>query len=347
MALGVKIIEGMFGRLSERYMISSAKCVRIRHKAARCTDCMDACPENAIAITSAGGNVLVDWLRCSDCGKCLAVCSNGVFSLHGMERKRLLSAVASRITEGATVTLSCRQSPHASEATGSAGTLVHFNRRLLILMIAMGAERIAMFRGDCDDCGKGCAEIVSKEMAAVGQILALCGREVSIDLTECLAPVRDRKEHADGASAAFGHDALTSRREFFSHLKKRTLASVGSTIHYLTENDPKTKRTVLADDNTRTEIEEYITSLKIIGGEPLLGSMLAEGFLNEVHVNTESCILCGICFRICPHKVFTTITEMIKGLEKVVEIRRNSLLCTGCGLCVLSCPGKAIRIGNS
>jgi len=343
MVLGLKTIEGIFEKLSEHFVINSSKCVRVRHKAAECTDCMDVCSEDAIKITSAGGKVLVDWTRCSDCGKCLTVCRNGVFSMRKADRERLFTSAASSINDSATVSLSCRQSPHAKAAAYSAGTLAFFNRKHMVRLVSMGANDIVLLKGDCDTCGKACAEIVSSEIDAARRIISICGNKTVINLVDRLESHPEKKEYKS-SRALQENEKLTSRREFFGYLKSRTIESVGSTIHYLTENEDKNKKTVLTADSTATELEEYTNSLKMIGGDTLLQKMTDEGLLNEVHIDMEKCTLCGICSRMCPHGVFTVVTEMIKGREKAVDIQKDSLFCTGCGLCGISCSCNAISI---
>lgn len=346
MVLGLKVIEGIVEKLSEYFVINSPKCVRVRHKAATCTDCMDVCPGNAIKVTSAGGNVVVDWARCSDCGKCLTVCKNGVFSMCKADRARLFTSAAAQTTAGATVPLSCRQSPHSKDAAYSAGALAFFNRKHMVRLVSMGANGITLLKGDCDTCGKACAELVREEISAAMNIFSLCGNGAVITLTDRFEPYPDTKERTSSKKNQEG-EKLTSRREFFGYLKSRTLESVGSTIQHLTENEAKNKKTVLNVDSTGTELEEYINSLKMIGGDMLLRKMMDEGLLNEVHTDMEKCRLCGVCSRMCPNGVFTVVTEMIKGLEKTVDIRKNNLRCTDCGLCSLSCPSKAIRVSHA
>jgi len=52
---------------------------------------------DAITITRAGGKVLVDWVKCIGCGKCISVCPNKVFSLKGDDYSKLIAIAKIRL----------------------------------------------------------------------------------------------------------------------------------------------------------------------------------------------------------------------------------------------------------
>lgn len=343
MALGLKVIEGVFNKLTEHHVLNSAKCARVRHKAATCTACMDLCAANAITVTSAGGKVLTDWSRCSGCGKCLTACKNGVFTMRPTDKARLFSGAAARIKDNGLVTLSCRQSPHAAAAVYSAGSLAVFHRNHLLRLASMGAGTIILVTGDCAACGRACSGLVTREIAAARQILSLCGHATGIRLTDTPGISPPTNNHKNPPLSA-GTEKPTSRREFFGYLKTRTMASVGSSITYLTETEADDKPTVLTSDSKGTERAEYLATLQKLGGEALLADMTKAGLLNEVAIDRERCSLCAVCSRMCPNGVFTAVTATIKGRQQVVDLQCNSLYCTGCGVCTISCPGKAINL---
>lgn len=266
--------------------------------------------------------------------------------MHLADRGGLFAAATSRLNSGGIVALSCRQSLHSKDADHTAATLAFYNRKHLVRLVAMGAKSIVVLKGDCDTCGNGCVDFISKEVDAVTRILSLCNNNATIVLTNNLERLSCQREPIHALPSQKG-EKLASRREFFNYLKTRTMVTVGSAIQYVSENDAKQGKTVLAPDSTATGLEEYVDSLKMLGGDALLRSMLSEGLLNRVTIDREKCTLCGICSRMCPNSVYTVVTGMVKGREKVVGIQEDNLLCSGCELCVISCPSKVISIRSS
>ncbi len=52
--------------------------------------------------------------------------------------------------------------------------------------------------------------------------------------------------------------------------------------------------------------------------------------------DSEKCVGCGLCPRVCPHRVFS-----MEG-GKAVLMEKDD--CMECGACALNCPVKAIRV---
>ena len=53
-------------------------------------------------------------------------------------------------------------------------------------------------------------------------------------------------------------------------------------------------------------------------------------------VQTEDCVACGSCEKVCPRKAIA----IYKGLFAEVEESR----CVGCGICVKACPAAIIEL---
>lgn len=68
-----------------------------------------------------------------------------------------------------------------------------------------------------------------------------------------------------------------------------------------------------------------------------------EGYRGKLSFDSEACIGCGICIRVCAGEA---ITKDIKAVEGGQEIKMNFDLtsCTFCGLCKDFCPKKAIAL---
>ena len=55
-----------------------------------------------------------------------------------------------------------------------------------------------------------------------------------------------------------------------------------------------------------------------------------------LHLNEETCIGCGNCVTVCPHRIFA----LDGGKAKIVD--RNA--CMECGACATNCPVEAIYV---
>ena len=58
----------------------------------------------------------------------------------------------------------------------------------------------------------------------------------------------------------------------------------------------------------------------------------------KANVNTELCVACGSCVKVCP-KFAISVPD---GVFAVVD----SALCVGCGKCAKECPASIIEIGG-
>ena len=69
----------------------------------------------------------------------------------------------------------------------------------------------------------------------------------------------------------------------------------------------------------------------------------AENYRGKLSFDSNACIGCGICIRVCAGEA---ITKEVKPVEGGQEIKMNFDLasCTFCGLCKDFCPKKAITL---
>lgn len=79
--------------------------------------------------------------------------------------------------------------------------------------------------------------------------------------------------------------------------------------------------------------------------QPLDDIKGAENYRGKLRFNSELCIGCGICTRVCAGDA---ITKTVKSVDEGQEITMTFDLasCTFCGLCKDFCPKKAIELTN-
>ncbi|MGE4497046.1 MAG: 4Fe-4S dicluster domain-containing protein [Deferribacterales bacterium] len=340
----MRVVEGVFEKLSEYFVINSALCVRVRHKNASCTACTDVCPAGAVKITRAGGKVLVDWSVCTDCGKCVNVCMNSVFTLRRADTARISASAAEQIKAEGSVRYSCARSKSA-ENTAKVSALAYISRRQIIKAASEGAKRQEFIHGDCSVCpAGGCIDMLTGELEAASKILELCGKEPAFLIRKPDEAPLPKKKSRLAERLGGKQDIKLSRREFFGFLRTGAEKSVGRTLHYLGENDSNRQKTVLEVKETVAPHREFLQSLESLGGDILIRNMQREGLLKRAEISADKCAKCGICARMCPFQIFEPVTEIIKGREITREINVKSVGCTGCGLCVISCPYGAVSV---
>lgn len=67
--------------------------------------------------------------------------------------------------------------------------------------------------------------------------------------------------------------------------------------------------------------------------------LVTDSFRGAIEINTEKCVGCGACTRICPPKALTLISE---GETQILRYFVGR--CIFCGMCADTCPEKAIKI---
>ncbi len=326
------IVDGLVGRLNECMVTDSAACSRVRHKLSSCSLCMDVCKENAVSITSAGGKVLVNWDRCSGCGKCAAICPNRVFSMKLADAGKFTSTIRQQIAKDGECTISCRDDADAAQLR----SLSFADRRVLVKAAAMGALKINLRQGDCGRCSKDCRGVAENETAAANRIFELAELPVRAVFESNRPTAADRLKNK-GESI--------SRREFFGFMRTKARQTIGETLYSIAESEKDRKRTVLSSE--RSGAESYASDLKYLGSDKLINRMREEGLLMSVHIDTDKCTRCGICARVCPMAVFSLTKETVKGREVTTDVSADSDLCSGCGLCTTACMSDAVKVSAS
>jgi Fe-S-cluster-containing hydrogenase component 2 len=115
---------------------------------------MEVCAEDAVRITSSGGKVIIDSGRCSGCGKCVAACPCGVFSLKPVERATTFEKIRNMIHETGELVIACHECPDSDAVP--LRSLAFADRRLITKAALAGAKKITLIHDRCEECRKDC-----------------------------------------------------------------------------------------------------------------------------------------------------------------------------------------------
>jgi Fe-S-cluster-containing hydrogenase component 2 len=154
----------MFGLRANNILMvkpDSAFCIRMYHKKTECRDCLDACTEDAVIIGRPGTGILIDEIKCINCGKCLGVCTYGAFKRSGTTEEVFFSFMLNKVKNDL-LQLSCRERIiRRAYRLECLGELHAVN---LLWLLTKGVSSFFFHHGICSECRlqKGCNILVKQ-----------------------------------------------------------------------------------------------------------------------------------------------------------------------------------------
>jgi len=327
-------LGGIFDKLSECLTINSSLCSRVRHKKSTCNNCEEICQQQAIRITSVAGKVLIDFVRCNGCGKCVVVCPNRVFSLKKTEMGAFWLKCNTAVAKKQTIKIACSSCEFNNEDIIVIRTLAYVDRFALVKLFKIAVSDVVLINGDCDSCKHQCFNIAKNEVFIVNKIMKKGNTDKSVDIVyyKDLPAVKTNKNC----------EQLT-RREFFSFLRKKAEYKMGEMLYSINESSLDDSRTLITGGNI-SDYKDFHSFIQAIEDFGLVEELNDIGAIHFAKVDRSVCTLCGICQRVCPFGVINLTETTLNGQTKYTDIFVNTDSCSGCNLCLLVCPTKALTV---
>lgn len=289
--------------------IDNAGCVRGQLVVATCTDCITACPTDAL-FEAADGTLSLQPDACTGCGACVAACPETAIRLPSPARDRVVQATGARLT------LVCERHPAARGR--DALTCVHcLGLADLARLWRAGLRRVNVATGDCATCATCPTDLFDDQLARFNNLARSRGlAEIALRPagTKALAAWRDT--HTPTASANLDVDPGPDpgRRAFLR----------GFTTATAPDADPPENGADLAAFFQQASPDS----------DPV--------FPVSPQIDQALCSACDACTQVCPHEALILINDNADNLSYRVTASR----CTGCGLCVDVCDEDAITLAR-
>lgn len=303
-----------------------------------CTRCVDACPQDALALLGDAGAPRLDAQACVGCGVCVVACPADVLSGSGAAAPaRLVSAAAAVARTGGDLDLRCAASVRSTPAPDDGLYTVD-----VMCLGALDAEAVAasaahlgrqdrpvelrLVRAECDTCPVAAGRAVAEVTSAAGALAARVAPGVRVRTV-----IHDAGQAP--ATEDVPRDATVSRRR--SPRGARRDAVQVSRRELLTG---------LAEGGESTGGERRVTgpagpaAARRATARELLLEVSPETPVPRPHVD-QRCTGCRACVEVCP-------TGALGWGEwsREVLLTADPSACTDCGECVRVCPEDAIGL---
>lgn len=336
-------------KLAEVVQIRKNGCVRLRHKDARCQECIDHCPTGAIQVGAAGEEITIEWNKCVGCGICCTVCRTGVYTPKDFSDRAFLEKCRQAVMSGKEIEIHCKQAGGGAHSSGiEVPCLGILDPAHLIGMVVYGASSLYLRHAECSGCsarhGDRCA---SKSAAATESLLRIFAPAKKVVITAGTDPAPFTRGEKDAKREGPEPGKMVSRRELFRYFRLNALFAAAETADILLEEPHRPEGERIRHTGFLPERRELLIAfLKRLGNPPeRIQDSAGCSLMAELEIDGSECDRCGMCYHFCPTHALKeyNASDDTSGAAGGWGIRFKSSDCVKCDLCLVVCYRKAIR----
>ncbi|MBI4686717.1 MAG: 4Fe-4S dicluster domain-containing protein [Nitrospirae bacterium] len=321
---------------SHQLTIENRLCCRFRTPKSDCRACVDLCPMDAIELSDKGAEIAGG---CNNCGVCISVCPNSVFSFKERDDKNILRELEAKINSQKLkiLRISCERGDSSADLI--VPCLGRLTENLLLEPVRLGVEKIEILQPPSKKCpnNKVLPHInrIIERTIHLYSMLGLKIKGIFIYRFDAYMEGDIEQQHKAEDSRHL------SRRGFLGIIKQKTLNAAAASIP-----DAKDKKEEIFRDIIQSRPENYkrmllLKAVRDIGSnaesrEAEVSSK--DAMLAELEINNK-CTGCGVCATLCPTGAITQ-----KSTENRFYLYFTPALCTNCDVCVKTCMPQAISI---
>jgi len=333
MSIAEKIADTIIANHNVR--VEGSLCTRFRSPKSGCTSCADICPVDAISLSGKGAELTG---ACNECGVCLSVCPNGVFSMKKRGDEELIGEIdetAERRGRGQTkeFCISCERGDGKADLL--APCLGRLTEALLIKPISAGFSSIHIARPECPECPNAKASPHIDRMLDRARALFEMVNVKSEKLVVRRMPLQPPAQRPEKP---------VTRRELFSALRSKAAEMAAAALPEggeKTEGKEMTFLQAIGRNSGNVKRTLLVQALKAFSQVKEAYLPSEQAMLADITVSPR-CTACGVCASLCPTKALTNDWTGDK-----FSVTFKPSLCTNCRVCVDTCGPRAITIGES
>ncbi|MFQ5802203.1 MAG: 4Fe-4S binding protein [Candidatus Methylomirabilales bacterium] len=305
--------------------VDTPRCLREHSGLSDCHLCVKSCPVESIDL---GGGVHV-LSHCTGCGICLTVCPVSAFDLSGARAGQLLSQLASLLRESQDLLVSCERSADAGSADLIVPCLARMDETLLVGALALGARKLYLTRGPCQDCPY--PEAIPRYRRMLARVRTW--DRVLPGSSERIVEVGEGEEAREKQkrSRARGPD----RRAFFTWVRSEGVQLMASFFDDFSQGFQGKGSMGGRSLPLRNQLlPQFLKKLKVRQGEVPHDP---EGPFADLLLDEVKCNACEACFQICPTRAIQR-----EGGEEAFRLTLDASRCVNCSLCLDACVPNAL-----
>lgn len=312
-------------------MLHPERCLHRLNMLATCTNCVDACPVEALRLEPQDGgrtNIVLDPQTCMHCGVCIPLCPVG--AIEGDQGAKELLAYVAQSDKRHLVELACalhpapEQGPPQSEPViRTKSCLASLGASTITSLYSLGVFHVLLRVDACEACPLGSAK--AQICCNAEQVKALFAGDSPVTLVETVSGDWPTRRVTAAKSPA------RTRRDFLRSFA--SVQEVPASVRQLTlEEQPQEAKQPPA------ERQRLLKALALLPAELLSGEPLTV-FPATTIAAEDTCNACRVCEYACP----TGAIGFDSDDQHHFCLTFSADACTDCGVCIDLCEPAALQ----